>query len=260
MLVAEGAKPAHELGRSRQEAALALDRLDHDRRHLLGRDVRHERPLERRQRLGATRAAVVLRERHAIDLGRERPQPGLVGMGLRRERHREERPPVEAALERDHRRPARVAARELDRVLDRLGAGVEERGLRRPGDRNGAHEALRESGVDLVRDDREVGVHEALGLLLHRRDQLRVRMADVETADAAGEVDERVAVDVDERGASALACDDRVRDRERSRDDARDPLQDLGRARARNLGPEVDRPRHRHRPHLSEGPGSMHSA
>jgi hypothetical protein len=34
---------------------------------------------------------------------------------------------VEAALEADHRRAASVGARELDRVLDRFRAGVEER-------------------------------------------------------------------------------------------------------------------------------------
>ncbi len=44
--------------------------------------------------------------------------------------------------------------------------------------------------VDLVRDDREVGVEEARGLLLHRRDDARVGVADVQAADAAREVDE----------------------------------------------------------------------
>ena len=140
-------------------------------------------------------------------------------MRLRRERHGQQRAPVEAALERDHGRPLRVCARELHGVLDRLGAGVEERGLRRRRDRRQRAEPLGELDVDLVRHDREVGVREELHLLLGRRDDARVRVADREAADAAREVDERVAVDVGERRAAALGYDDRHVDGERLGDD-----------------------------------------
>ena len=123
-------------------------------------------------------------------------------MRLRRHRHREQRAAVEGALEGDHGRPLRVRAGELDRVLDRLGAGVEERRLGGAGDRRDRDQPLGELDVDLVRDDREVGVREARELLLRRLDDARVRVADVQAADAAGEVDERVAVDVGERRAA----------------------------------------------------------
>jgi hypothetical protein len=125
---------------------------------------------------------------------------------------------VEAALERDHGRSLRVRARELHRVLDRLGAGVEERRLRRAGDRRALDQALRQLDVRLVRDDREVGVGEALELLARRGDDLRVRVTDVQAADAAGEVDERVAVDVGQQCAARLGRDDRERDLERPGD------------------------------------------
>ena len=87
---------------------------------------------------------------------------------------------------------------------------------------NGASASSRSDsvGVDLVRDDREVGVREALELLLRRRDDVRMRVTDVQAADAAGEVDEDVAVDVGERRAARLGGDDREGDRER-RGDAR---------------------------------------
>jgi hypothetical protein len=62
-------------------------------------------------------------------------------------------------------------------------------------------------------------VAEALELLLRRRDDLRMRMADVQAADAAGEVDERVAVDVGERRAPALPDHDRHEDRQGRGDD-----------------------------------------
>ena len=64
--------------------------------------------------------------------------------------------------------PAGVQTRELDRVLDRLGARVEERGARLAGDRGERAEPLGELDVELVRDDGEVGVDEALRLLLDR--------------------------------------------------------------------------------------------
>ena len=95
-----------------------------------------ERALERRERVLGRDAAVGVRERHAVDLGRERPEARLVGVHLRGEREREQRAAVEGAVEGDHRRAARVGARELDGVLDRLGAGVEERGLDRARDRH----------------------------------------------------------------------------------------------------------------------------
>ncbi len=48
--------------------------------------------------------------------------------------------------------------------------GVEERGLRRAGERRDGDQPLGELDVDLVRDDREVGVREARELLLRGLD------------------------------------------------------------------------------------------
>ena len=220
---------------------LALHRLDDDRGDRLGGDLRRERALERVERVAPGDPAVLVRERDAVDLGRERPEPRLVGMRLRGEREREERAPVEPALEADHGRPARVAARELDGVLDGLGARVEERGLRRAGERSERRQPLGVLDVDLVRDDREVGVEEARGLLLHRRDDARVGVADGEAADAAREVDEAVAVDVGHGRAAPVRDHDRQVEAERIGDDALLPLGDLARARAWDLGAKLDR-------------------
>ena len=71
------------------------------------------------------------------------------------------------------------------------------------GDRRERAEPLGELDVDLVRHDREVGVGEALRAApAPPRRRRGMRVADVEAADAAREVDERVAVDVGERGAA----------------------------------------------------------
>src|SRR5206468_1340296 len=95
-------------------------------------------------------------------------------------------------------------------------------------------------------DDREVGVAEPVELLLRGRDDPRVRVADVEAADAAGEVEERVPVDVRDERAAAFLDHDRQVDRERLGDDALLARQDLARARARNPGLELDRAGRRH--------------
>ena len=113
-------------------------------------------------------------------------------------------------------------------------------------ERRAGEQALGELDVRLVGDDREVGVDEAAELLCRRLDDARMRVTDVEAADAAGEVDEDVAVDVGERRAAPLLRDDRQHDRLRVRDHARLALQDLRGARARDRGADVDRLRGRH--------------
>ena len=142
---------------------------------------------------------------------------------------------MEPTLEADHGRPARVAARELDGVLDGLGARVEERGFGRAGERRERGEPLGVLDVDLVRHDREVGVEKARGLLLHRGDDVRVCVADVEAADAAGEVDEAVAVDVGDGGTAAVRDHDREVEAERIGDDPLLPVGDLAGPRPRDL-------------------------
>ena len=153
---------------------------------------------------------------------------------------------MEAALERDHGRAGLVYERA--NLIAFSTASV-------PALKNAAFafsigselaEALGEADVDLVGDDREIGVAEALELLLGGFDDARVRVADVQAADAAGEIDERVAVDVGEPRALAPLDHDRKVERERVGDNALLPLDDLAGAGAGNLGAEVDRLGRRH--------------
>ena len=143
-----------------------------------------------------------VRQRCAIDLGRERAEAALVGHRLRGERHREVRPAVVAVVERDDGLLAGVLAGDLDGVLDRFGAGVEQRALLRVVARRDAVEGLGDGDVGLVRRDHEAGVRELRDLRLHRLDDLRVRVAERRHGDARAEVDERVAVGVDDDAAA----------------------------------------------------------
>ena len=115
---------ANELRRHGDEAALALDRLEHDAGHLSRVDVLLEQQLEPVQRVDDADAAVGIGRRGAVDVGGERAEALLVDQ-LRGHRHRQVGAPVERAVEHDDARPAGGGACDLDGVLDRLGAGVD---------------------------------------------------------------------------------------------------------------------------------------
>ena len=252
--VAERAKALDVRARSRNEATLAELRLEDDRRDVLRRDVRLEDALERCERLEGVGAAVRVRVGSPVDLGRERPHSCLVRVELRGQRERQQGAAVEAALERDHARTARVEPRELDGVLDRLGTGVEERGPGLAGDRDERAEALGELDVGLVRDDRVVGVQESTCLVDDGLDDPGVRVTRVDHADAPGEVDEDVPVDVRDGGVLGGGGEDREVRTQRRGDRPRLSLGEAPRLGPGHLGLDSDRPRDRHRrPSVSEG-------
>ena len=101
MLVADLAQALEEAVLGDDVAALALDRLDDDRRDLVGRDELVEQDL--------VEPAQVLdpAERRVEDARQQRPEAGVV-LGLRRrQRDRAVRPAVERAEEGDDVRPLR---------------------------------------------------------------------------------------------------------------------------------------------------------
>ena len=151
---------------------------------------------------------------------------------------------MEGALEGDHGLAAGGVAGNLDGVLDRLGARVEERDLLGPRDRRALDQPLGQLDVGLVRQDREIGVEEAVDLRVERRRDARVRVADVQAADTAGPVEERVTVDVRDRAARASIDHDRSDERLRGGDDALLARHDGARIRPRDLGAKLDGPAH----------------
>jgi hypothetical protein len=85
-------------------------------------------------------------------------------------------------------------------------------------------------------------VREALSLVPDRLDHARVRVTDVHAADAAGEVDVRVPVDVGDGRAAPVGDHERQVDGERLGDDPLLPGEDVRAARARNVGLDLDCP------------------
>ena len=175
VLVAQCAQALEEAGRRRADAALALDRLDEDRRRL-----RPDRLLRRRE----------VAERHlveALDLRAEALEVLLLAAGG----DGGERAAVEGALEGDDAEPLwaafriLVVARGLDRRLQRLGAGI--------GEEDAVGEARRRQPVGqllAIRDAVEVGdVPDLRRLLLQRRDEVGMGMAERVHRDAGAEVE-----------------------------------------------------------------------
>src|SRR5581483_9775164 len=107
--------------------------------------------------------------------------------------------------------------RDLDGVLDGLGARVHEQRLRRRLAREELVEALRHRDVRLVHADHEALVQVPVDLLVDGPDDRRVPVPEVLAGDPAGEVEVLVAVGVPELRAPR-AGDDEIGRRDTARD------------------------------------------
>ncbi len=122
---------------------------------------------------------------------------------------------MEGSLEDDDRRASSGSAGDLDRVLDCLGAGVQQnRLLVGTPARGDLRQSAAHLEVGLVGADDEALVQVQVDLSVDRRDDRGVAMPEVLRADPAGEVDELAPLRVPDQRAA------RVRDGERRRRDA----------------------------------------
>src|SRR5262249_51020814 len=112
--------------------------------------------------------------------------------------------PVVRVVEHHHGLPPGRLARDLDSVLHRLGAGVEQRRALLEVTRREGVELLAYLYVGLVRCDHEAGVREALDLAAYRLDDARRGVAHGGHRDAGGEVDPLAALNVGQRAAAGV--------------------------------------------------------
>jgi hypothetical protein len=196
VLVADLAQRAQEFGRRHVESALALHRLDHDRRDGLRIHVAVKQAVQVGKCLLGGHAPVRQRKRGVEDLGGEWPETLLVRHDLAGERHGHERAPMEAAGKGDDRRALGVVAGDFHRILERLRTRREENRFLREISGRECIQAFRQAHVGLVGDDVETGVRECLSLLRDGGHDLWVPVSGIQNRDAGGKIDETPAVDV----------------------------------------------------------------
>ena len=149
---------------------------------------------------------------------------------------------MEATLEGDHRGASCEEPCQLDGVLDRLRAGVEERRPHAAADRDEGGESLRELDVPRVGDDGEIGVEKPRDLLRNGVEHTGMAVTDVDHTDSAGEIDEHISVDVGDRGAFGALGEDREVDVERRGHRRVLPGDELLRTRAWKSGVDLRSP------------------
>ena len=134
-----------------------------------------------------------------MDARQHRAHPAAVIRLARRERQGSVRPPVERAEERDDLGATGRLPSQLDRPLNRLGAGVVEEHLVEPGRRDRHDRSRRLDHLRVVRGHR--GVPETVDLLVDRGHDRGMAVAEVGDGDTAAEVEHVAAVDGVEVGS-----------------------------------------------------------
>ena len=185
------------------ESAFTLHRFDHDGSNIVRADFLLDARGGECSHLLArqTSIAVGVRGGDAVDLGREGTKALLVRHVLRCHAHGEVRASVIAMLDNNHCGALGEHPCDLDRVLDSLGAGVEQSRslLVRAGGQS--VQGLAHLDITGVGGHHEAGVSELCRLLGDIRGDVGIGITDGGDRDTRAEVDERVAVDVDEDSA-----------------------------------------------------------
>ena len=153
--------------------------------------------------------AVRVGHRRAVNLRRKRPETVFVRHALCGKGHREVRPAVVGVIKRDNCLLLGVGPSDLDRVFDRFRAGVEQHAAFLIVARGELVELLGNSDVTLVRSDHEAGVGEQLHLISDGCHYARRTVSDRGHSNPRAEVDQAIAVDIDDHTAASFDSEDR---------------------------------------------------
>ena len=241
---AELREPGQEPVRRDDEPALALDRLDQHRRDVVLADLGVDQARDHVQRLGRAAfrpagPAQRVGHRDPVDLAGERAEPVLVRHVLGGQRHREVGAAVVGVIEDHDSWPPGGIPGDLDGVLHRLRAGVEQRRALLVITGSQPVELLADLHVPLVRGDHEAGMGEARHLLGDPLDDPLRAVAHPGDRDAGAEIDQRVAVDVDDHATAGRGDEDRQHVAEPPRDAAMAPFQQFPRRGPGYLGHDL---------------------
>ena len=149
-----------------------------------------------RRILQVIRAAITVGERDAVNLAGERRESGFIRMRLAGESERHHGAAVESVFEGDDRGTLGIGAGDLDGVLYRFGSAVDEESFLGKLSRRDFVHALGEADVAFVGRDLDAGVEVFIELAADGLDDGLLAMTSVGAADASGEVDVAVAIDI----------------------------------------------------------------
>src|SRR5262249_22363942 len=141
------------------------------------------------QRVGTT---ITIGEGDAVDLRPKGTESSLIRMGLTGHRKGQQRATVKGVFEADDGGTPGVAAGDLHGVLYSLGAAIHQQSLFGKATRRERVQALGHSDVTLVGSHAEGCMQETAGLVSHRINDRAGTMANVQGADATGEINEPV--------------------------------------------------------------------
>ena len=149
-------------------------------------------------------AAVAVGVRHAVDFGREGSETEFVGLDLAGQAHTHIGAAVKGVFEADDPLAFGGVAGNLDGVFHRLSAAVAEHGSLVKSSRHQPAEAFGQFDGRCIGQHHETGMGEFGGLVLDRRDDLGMGVADIHHSDAAGEIDIRAPFNVVEHRSPGM--------------------------------------------------------
>ena len=155
-------------------------------------------PLEAGDRFGFADAVIRVGKRRVEDVGGERPEVLLIGRHFAGQRHSHEGATVKRAGKGDDAGASGKGARDLDRVLDRLGARRDEHRAILLARVDKRVQPFRQRDIALIRSDMETRVRERFRLFQDRRHHLRMPVAGVGHRDPGGEIDVATALDIED--------------------------------------------------------------
>ena len=228
MLLGQLAQCLEKLRWRGEEATIALHRLDEDSGHALRRDLGGEQFVQGGQRHVAGETAIGVGVRGVKHLGGH-AEILLVGLAHAGQGGAEQGATMETAAKSDHRRALGMGAGDFHGVLHRFGAGGEQRRLVRDAAVASYQfaQALHQIQVRPVGHHLEAGMGDFLQLYLHRRQHLRVVVADVHDTDATDEIQVALAVHVPDFSALSTLDDQRVSGKQTARHEALTLLQQI---------------------------------
>src|SRR6266567_6172067 len=204
VLAADILKQLEIIARRNDEAALAENGLGDDGSDGFGSDGALEGVFEIMResfRCSTFFGAVGIGKRNAVNVAGKRLEAGFIRMRLAGKRHGQKRAAMEGVLKTNDGGALGKGARDLDGIFDGFGAGVQENGFLRKIAGSQGVEFFRDGDVALVGSDGEAEMQVLLDLFADGRKHARSAVADVEAADAAGEIEIAIAVDILDGGA-----------------------------------------------------------